>query len=376
MPRSPPPAREGSHHAHPDRGRGRRDDRQLRTRSPSPTTRPRVVPAVPERRSASPDGEPRRADRARSHHRHRRERNRSRRASEAVSGHVALPFSARMLSKSDYRAFEPLFAYYLDLQKQRCLGDMDEREARGRWKSFVGKWNRNELAEGWYDPDMFAKCAMADRSPPGEACARRDERDERDGPPEEIPGGREATSATGDSDDDDDDDEDYGPALPSSDPWRKVVGARAPTFQDLSLRNELAEEQRAGDREELRRARKADRAVQKERLEELVPRAEPGSRERRLEKKREVNDKMRQWRDTSPGLEGGDDRQLMGEGDGLEELKRARKREQKRKSERQLQREEFERAKAEEMKERRRAWQQREEGTVSMLRELARQRFG
>jgi len=33
-----------------------------------------------------------------------------------------------------------MFALYLDIQKQILLEDLDEREAKGRWKSFVGKW--------------------------------------------------------------------------------------------------------------------------------------------------------------------------------------------------------------------------------------------
>jgi hypothetical protein len=257
-----------------------------------------------------------------------------------------LPFSARPLSKSDHGAFEPLFAYYLDLQKQKSLEDMDEREARGRWKSFVGKWNRNELAEGWYDPDMFSKCAAEysteDRG--RHVPAREPDRDE---------------------DEDEDEDEDYGPTLPAN--ARRRVGVGAATLQDLEMRDELVQEQREADREELRHARRADRAVQKERLEELAPRAEPGTRERRLEKKKDVNDKMRQFRDKSPGMEAGDEKELMGGGDELDEYKRVKQQEQKRKSERQLRREEFDTARREEMEERKRAWQAREEGTVSML---------
>jgi len=33
-----------------------------------------------------------------------------------------------------------MFALYLDIQKQLVLEDLDEHEARGRWKSFIGKW--------------------------------------------------------------------------------------------------------------------------------------------------------------------------------------------------------------------------------------------
>ena len=72
----------------------------------------------------------------------------------------------------------------------------------------------------------------------------------------------------------------------------------------------------------------------------------------------------------------GDEGQLMGGGDSLEEYKRMKQNEQRKKSEREIRREEMERAKREEVEEKRRAWREREEGTVSMLRELARQRFG
>jgi hypothetical protein len=37
-------------------------------------------------------------------------------------------------------ALRPLFALYLDVQKQLDLDELDEREYKGRWKSFVGKW--------------------------------------------------------------------------------------------------------------------------------------------------------------------------------------------------------------------------------------------
>ena len=33
-----------------------------------------------------------------------------------------------------------MFALYLDIQKQIDIEELDEREVKGRWKSFVGKW--------------------------------------------------------------------------------------------------------------------------------------------------------------------------------------------------------------------------------------------
>lgn len=272
-----------------------------------------------------------------------------------------LPFKARQLSKADLDTFLPLFAEYLSLQKQKDIGEMDDREIRGRWKSFIGKWNRGELAEGWYDPEFFDRISAANGGRPlSQDVLRRDTREAtlEDERPSEGSGS-----------------DDYGPTLPSS--YRnRASGPGIPTLQDLSHRAELNEEDRQAAISDLRNARKADRVLQREHLDELVPRAEPGTRERMLEKRAAVAEKMRSFRDKSPGMEAGNERELMGDGDSLEEYKKAKEREQRRKTEREIRREEVERAKREEMEERRRAWKEREEGTVGMLRELARQRFG
>ncbi|PHH91165.1 hypothetical protein CDD83_1446 [Cordyceps sp. RAO-2017] len=301
-----------------------------------------------------------------------------------------MPYSARPLVKSDLQAFEPVFVHYLGIQKQKNAYEMDEREIRGRWKSFMGKWNRNELAEGWYDPEMFSRIStweteeMDEDEEEEEEGLRRPTRDRSSGAMDtgtdsQRPGAADDDDDDDDEDDDDDDvrgeDEDYGPALPQSSSRRRV-GANIPSLQDLSLRDELIQESREEEREALRAERKADRALQKERLEELAPRAEPGSRERKLEKRRETNDKMRQFRDRSPGMEAGNDKDLMGGGDSFAEFKQLKAKERRRKSERQVRREEIDRAKREMMESKRKAWQAREEDTVGMLRELAKQRFG
>ncbi|KND90497.1 hypothetical protein TOPH_04792 [Tolypocladium ophioglossoides CBS 100239] len=365
MPRSP--AR--SAHSRQDRDMARRhldrkgdrpDDEHERRRSRSPERKRRRT-AEERRRSASPDSDTRESSRRHHSSHHRREKARSR-TLDATNAGAPLPYSARQLGKSDLQAFEPLFVHYLGLQKQKDADGMDEREFRGRWKSFMGKWNRNELAEGWYDPEMFARIAA--EAPKVEPMAPREESSRRLDDDVLEPARDEG-----------DENDDYGPTLPQSDPRRRV-GAAIPSLQDLSLRNELVEESREADREDLRASRKADRTLQKKRLEDLVPRAEPGTRERKLEKRRETNDKMRQFRDKSPGMAAGDEKELMGGGDSLEEYKNMKDREHKRKSARQVRREEIDRAKREEMEERRKAWQEREDGTVGMLRELARQRFG
>ena len=50
------------------------------------------------------------------------------------------------LRKHDYDAYKALFAEYLDLQKQIDVDDLSETEVKGRWRSFLGKWNRGR---GW-----------------------------------------------------------------------------------------------------------------------------------------------------------------------------------------------------------------------------------
>lgn len=68
-------------------------------------------------------------------HRHKRKRSRS-----PTAKPVVLPYKAKPLSKRHYDDYKPLFQSYLDIQKQIHLEELDEREVRGRWKSFVSHW--------------------------------------------------------------------------------------------------------------------------------------------------------------------------------------------------------------------------------------------
>lgn len=270
--------------------------------------------------------------------------------------------------------FRPLLAYYIDLQKEKDIRDMDEREVRGRWKSFVGKWNRGELSSGWYDPEMFmsAKEMWFEDVPRG-FVDDDDEGVRRGGSgQDEEEGGRS---------DDDDDDEDLGPRLP---PTARESGQRSgpgiPSLADLSLRREdLAEDaqrEREAMTEDLRARRKDDRKAQKERLDELVPRAEAGTRERMLEKRALVNEKMKDFRDKGDGQAEVGEQELMGGGDSLAEYRAMKAREERKKTEREIRREEIARARAAEREQRIREYREREEGVMKGLKELAKQRFG
>lgn len=328
-------------------------------------------------------------DRKRHHHHHHHRRHRTKPAAAAAATRdtpADLPSGARPLSyKHDLDAFTPLFAYYLDVQKNLDFYELDSQQARGRWKSFVNKWNRGELAEGWYDPEMFERITREAPPPPARARAALPE-EAKDGERAQSPPSRGATPPNDDArrravdNGDDDSDSDYGPPPPPGQSDQTTGGARKgpgiPTLSDLALQREAASEERESQLGDLRHARKADRAQQKERLEELAPRAEPGTRERRLEKKAAVNEKMKGFREGGDAVEEVGDGDLMGGGDSVAELKRAKAAMQRKKTERELRREAEARAREEERLERLREWREREEEKLRGLKELARARFG
>lgn len=288
----------------------------------------------------------------RRHHHHR---------SHGQRKDVELPYEQKSLDKKDFETYEALFAEYLDIQKHLAIRDLSQDEVKGRFKSFVGKWNRRELSEGWYDTSLKRRVDERWRS-------RTQGSDKR---PSKI----HATSKGGNEDVDvDGDDDGYGPALPSQ--ARAKIGPAIPGVDDLQYRQELADDARATDRAGLRHERKQDRTLQKERLEEMVPRADPGSRERQLEKKREVAAVNRDFREAKDGgdVEVGEG-DLMGD-DGTESYRAKLKATEKKKNEREIRKEEVLRARAEEREQRMSQYRQKEEKTIEMLRGLAKERFG
>lgn len=334
------------------------------------------------------EGEDGRREHKRRKHHHESSSSSRRRDQHASPAAPDLPFKARSLSyKHDLDAFEPLFANYLDIQKGKDFYSLDAYEQKGRWKSFVNKWNSGQLAEGWYDPEMFER--IVKEAPERPDPRLRDEpvvKKARGQPKvesvnearEPIPEDRER-SDNEEGDEDEDDDDDYGPPPP---PGTSTVhsasrkGPGIPSLNDLALQREAAAETYAAQKADLRLARKADRAQQKEALDELVPRAEPGTRERKLEKKAGVNEKMRSFREKGDVVEEVDDGELMGGGDGVADFKRAVANQQRKKTERELRREEEARARWEEREEKLKEWRAREEEKMKGLKELAKARFG
>ncbi|TID24904.1 hypothetical protein E6O75_ATG04109 [Venturia nashicola] len=304
---------------------------------------------------------------------HKRKRSRSPRKPKQI----ALPFRAQSLHKDDFHEYRPLFSLYLDAQKKLDIEDLSDRDARGRWKSFLKKWNQGELLEGWYDPATKKRAdavANAPRSPSPEAPKTR-----RRGSPD-YAALTHAIIMEEESDDE------FGPALPSQTivghlatgprGSEKRIGPAIPNVQDLEFRDELLTEDQIAAREDLKTLRKQDRNTQKDRLEELVPRADPGSRERKLEKKKEVSTLVASARDAKEGgTEEVDEGDLMGD-DGVEGFKKRKKEQERKKSERELRKEELWRVRAEERETRLRAYKEKEDKTMDMFKKLAAQRFG
>lgn len=231
--------------------------------------------------------------------------------------------------------------------------------------------NRGELSRSWYDPSMLKSAQETARSLQ-EASPQRTRR------ASPVYSSRENQNENVNHQSDDDD---FGPAPPPGGVSRHAGhGPTVPRFDDLALRNELRDEDRACDQanyvDDIRYERKLDRKTQKDRLDELVPRADPGSRERQLEKKRETTSTLKEFRDAK---ESGDvevgEAELMGD-DGVEGFKKRRAEAERQKSEREIRREEITRAKAAEREERLAGHRAKEAQTMDFLKALARERFG
>ena len=143
--------------------------------------------------------------------------------------------------------------------------------------------------------------------------------------------------------------------------------------------SELAEQDAEDARAALRNDRRAHRALEKERLDELVPKAEAGTRERQQEKKKELasSNKIFAAAKEGDGMPEMADRDLLGgDEDDLAGFKRQKMELEKQKSERELKREEVSRAKREEREQRQQEFREREERTMQGFIELARRRYG
>jgi hypothetical protein len=232
--------------------------------------------------------------------------------------------------------------------------------------------NRGDLARSWYDPSMLK---TAQETASSYAAQPKDLRPT-------APAERRASPDYGakkEEEEEQSSDDDIGPAPPKELGGRRT-GPAVPRMDDLVLRDEMLREEREQGslnyRDDIRFERKQDRKAQKEHLEELVPRADPGSRERQLEKKRETTALVTDFRDAK---EGGDvevgDGDLMGE-DGIEGYKKQKVSMERKKTERELRREEIMRAKDAEREERLSERRAKEDHTMEYFRQIAKDRFG
>ncbi|KAL9602364.1 MAG: hypothetical protein Q9219_001930 [cf. Caloplaca sp. 3 TL-2023] len=304
-----------------------------------------------------------------SQHRHHRQRTRSpqpHHARPTSTAPITLPFQAQLIRKGDLEHYKPIFGLYLDIQKHLILEDLDEREVRGRWKRLTLVRNRGELAEGWYDPETLRKAR---------ASAAADEH-------HRLPSGPLKDEEHNLADEEEEDDG-FGPALPavSTGDTRsgKQSGPSIPNLQDLQVQRELEAEASLQDRESLRYARKEDRRLQKEQLDDLVPRATAGTKDRQLERKADLRASNNAFASAKSDATFAEvpEADLMGDEEGgLGGYKKKKAEEERKKNEREIRREAILRARKEERDERIKAYKAKEEKTMEGLVALAKARFG
>lgn len=178
-----------------------------------------------------------------------------------------------------------------------------------------------------------------------------------------------------------DEEDEYGPKIQNTSMERSHRMSRpsAPGFSELALRAEQETEDVEARRNDLQIERKTHRAIQKERLEELLPRAEPGTRDRQLEKKAEKAATVRAFKDAKG--DAGDmqevgDKDLLGDEGGVGDVKRMKNEMERKRSEREQRKLEILQARSAEREERLAAHREKEDKTMEMLRAIAKERFG
>lgn len=140
---------------------------------------------------------------------------------------------------------------------------------------------------------------------------------------------------------------------------------------------ELTHESSLRDRSTLRQARKSDLRLQNQQLEDLAPRALPGTKDRQLERKADVRASNNSFANSKFDNAFAEmaEADLMGE-EGLDGFKKKKAEEERKKNDREVRREEILRARREEREERVKAYREKEERTMEGLVALARARFG
>ena len=144
---------------------------------------------------------------------------------------------------------------------------------------------------------------------------------------------------------------------------------------------EMGREDSLVERSNLHHARALDRKSQKEQLDELLPKSDPGSKARLLEKKREAAASNRAFASAKTDAGGSimdvPDADLLGDDNGgIDGFRKKKADAERKKNEREIRREEVLRARRLEREDRVRVHQAKEEKTMSGLVALAKARFG
>lgn len=147
----------------------------------------------------------------------------------------------------------------------------------------------------------------------------------------------------------------------------------------------MAQDAAEAERIERQSRRRQERRIERDRLEELAPRADAGTRERALEKKQERAQANKAFAlgktDDGGGIPEFQECDLYGAGDAndptsIAHLKQQQQWQERKKNEREMRKEALLRERAEERQERLRIYHEKEANTMSGLVALAKARFG
>lgn len=135
---------------------------------------------------------------------------------------------------------------------------------------------------------------------------------------------------------------------------------------------------RGESRDQYRAELRSHKAATRHLEDEIAPRAEAGTRERMLEKRQEAAASNRAFADSRRGEspDGARDEDLMGGENEFSALKKEKEKDQRKKNEREIRREEILRARTAEREERVQQYRQKEQETMGFLQAIAKQRFG
>lgn len=202
------------------------------------------------------------------------------------------------ISSDDYFKKNPEFRLWLTESKGKVFGDLSDKETKKYFSKFVEKWNDGELSEKLYKGVAFAELSGVTRTTHKWGFAKEKDSMATDSMKDKIFSDTQNATLLGGKP--------APPAAARAGPASAVVAAAAGgAFEKEEEWERMRAQSKLSKKEEVKR--------QKERLEEMAPRPDPGSFQARMEKRAQKGHYCRE-RPPSPEMKDSD---LMGGGDSI-----------------------------------------------------------